>query len=194
MGGHKIENQNHLHFVTLTTVGWVDVFTRKAYKDIIIESLKYCQEHKGLMIFAYVIMSNHLHLIVRTDTDSGLSAILRDFKKFTANKIIKEIQLSSKESRRDWMLRLFTYYAKFNKKNTTFQLWQNGNHPIELISPKWINRRLLYIHDNPIRAGIVESQQDYLYSSARNYYDLPGKLEVVLLHPGDGVGYIYSGS
>ena len=89
-------------------------------------------------------------------------------------------------------MRLFTYYAKFNAKNKTSQLWQNGNHPVELISPKWTNRRLFYIHDNPVRAGLVEKQQDYLYSSARNYFDLPGKLNVILLEPGDGVGYIYT--
>ncbi len=190
MGGHKIINQNNVHFLTMTTVGWIDVFSRKAYKDILIESLKYCQAKKGLVIYAFVIMSNHIHLIANTESDIGLSGVIRDFKKFTSNKIIKEVQTSGKESRREWMLRLFTYYAKYNSKNTNYQLWQNSNHPIELISPKWINKRLFYIHDNPVRAGIVVQQEDYLYSSARNYTDLSGVLDVEILEPGDGIGYI----
>ena len=122
MGGHKIVNQNKLHYLTLTVVGWLDIFTRKEYKDIIINSLKYCQTEKGLIIFAYVVMSNHLHLIVRTDNENGLSGILRDFKGYTSRSIIKSIEDSQYESRKGWMLRLFKYYAKYNSNNTTYQL------------------------------------------------------------------------
>lgn len=83
MHGFKIQNQEGLHFITITVVGWVDVFTRTQYKDIIIESLKYCVSSKGLKLYAYVIMTNHLHLIVSTSEGNELSDILRDFKKFT---------------------------------------------------------------------------------------------------------------
>jgi REP element-mobilizing transposase RayT len=84
--GYVITDQYATYFVTFTTVGWVDVFTRKELKEIIIESLKYCQKEKGLIIHAYVIMSNHLHLILRAKEGSaGLSAIIRDFKKYTSN-------------------------------------------------------------------------------------------------------------
>ena len=64
MHGNKIQNQEGLHFITITVVGWVDVFTRTKYKDIIIASLKYCVSFKGLKLYAYVIITNHLHLIV----------------------------------------------------------------------------------------------------------------------------------
>ena len=60
---HKVHFPNDLYFVTLTIVGWIDIFTRRDYCDIIIENLKYCKEHKGLTIYAYVIMSNHMHMI-----------------------------------------------------------------------------------------------------------------------------------
>ena len=62
MGGHKIFNQNKVHFLTMTIVGWVGVFSRKSYKDIIIESLKYCQDNKGLVVYAVVMMSKHIHV------------------------------------------------------------------------------------------------------------------------------------
>ena len=84
MSRYKIQNQESEYFVTLTIVDWVDVFIRKRYKDIVIESLDYCQRQKGLTVFAYVIMSSHLHLIVKADKGLRFSDILRDFKKYTA--------------------------------------------------------------------------------------------------------------
>ena len=138
MAGYKISNQNALHYLTLTTVGWVDVFTRQCYRDIVLESLAYCQREKGLILHAYVIMSNHIHMIAQAQAPSRLSDILRDFKKFTSAMIIKSIQEES-ESRRDWLLLLFRYHARFNKNNSVHQLWQSDNHPIELYSPDFIS-------------------------------------------------------
>ena len=97
---YKIEDQEALYFLTFSTVGWVDLFTRRKYKDVLIESLKYCQEEKGLELYCWVIMSNHVHLIARAKEGFRLSDILRDFKKFTSKKIIKEIEEQG-ESRRE---------------------------------------------------------------------------------------------
>jgi putative transposase len=184
MGGHKIHNQNSLHFLTITTVGWVDIFTRSSYRDIVINSLRFCQLRKGLVVNAYVIMSNHIHLIAYAREGYELSAIIRDFKKFTATTILKTIIQNSGESRSEWMLRLFKYHAKHNSSNDTYQLWQKGNHPIELVSPKWIWQKLNYIHLNPVRAGLVENPEDYLYSSAGYYERGMGILEVEILDLG----------
>lgn len=62
--GYIIRDQSAPHFITATVVDWIDVFTRKAYKDCIIDSLEYCIEKKGMVVFGYVIMSNHIHLVV----------------------------------------------------------------------------------------------------------------------------------
>lgn len=99
MHGHKIINQNGLHFLTMTTVGWVDTFTRQGYREILIDSLRHCQKNKGLVINAYVIMSNHLHLIGYAKEGYELSAIVRDFKKFTSKQIIQYLIQNTKESR-----------------------------------------------------------------------------------------------
>ncbi|MGK0314890.1 MAG: putative transposase [Saprospiraceae bacterium] len=114
MHGHKITNQNNIHLITPTIVGWLDIFTRKLYKDILIESFKFCIENKGLNVHAYVIMSNHLHLIVSAKEGFELSGIIRDFKAFTAKAIINELLTNPKESRQKWMLRLLKYFAKYN--------------------------------------------------------------------------------
>ena len=76
---YKIVDHQALHFITFATVQWVDVLTRPAYKDILIESLRYCQASKGLLIYGYVIMTNHIHLICSAEEGYNLSDILRDF-------------------------------------------------------------------------------------------------------------------
>jgi REP element-mobilizing transposase RayT len=73
-----VRDQGAVYFVTFTVHQWVDVFTRKAYAEILLESLKYCQLTKGLEVFAWVIMSNHCHLILRARNEN-LSDIIRDF-------------------------------------------------------------------------------------------------------------------
>ncbi|MFT6334534.1 MAG: REP element-mobilizing transposase RayT [Halioglobus sp.] len=180
-GGHKIVNQNHMHFITPTVVGWLDIFSRKVYRDIIIDSLKYCQKEKGLVVYAYVIMTNHLHLVVSAKDGFVLSDIIRDFKKFTAKAIIRHINTHNIESRREWMMRIFKYHAKFNKRNTTYQLWTQYNHPTELISPKWFGQKVNYIHQNPVKAGFVDEAQEWIYSSARNYLGMKGIIDIELV-------------
>lgn len=119
------------------------------------------------MVHAYVIMSNHVHVIWSANEGYKLSDIVRDFKRHTAKTILEEVQGSNQESRSEWMLRLFKYFAKYNKNNTTFQFWKRDNRPTELVSPKWINEKLTYIHLNPVRVGIVDKAENYKYCSAR---------------------------
>lgn len=175
--GYRIGDQRELHFLTLTVVGWIDVFTRREHRDIIIESLDYCRKNKGLEIFAYVIMSNHLHVIARAKETTNLSDILRDFKKYTSKAIIRAIG-EEPESRREWMLSLFKMAVKENPGDAHHHFWQRGNHPVELDNIKIIDQKINYIHDNPVKAGLVENPEDYLYSSARNYAGLASVLEI----------------
>ncbi len=192
MGKYKIHDQKGLYFLTLTTVGWIDVFTRASYRDIILESLNYCIQEKGLVVYAYVIMSNHIHLIAKSRSETNtLSDILRDFKSFTAKQINKKIQdVKAGESRREWLTYLFGYFAKGIQRNRTFQFWQSDNHPIELWSPRVIEQKLAYIHWNPVHAKIVASPSHYLYSSASNYFEGTGLLDVAIIPPMSEVGYI----
>jgi len=105
-----------VYFVTDTVVDWVDIFTRPIYRHIIIESLQYCQKEKELLIYAWVLMTNHMHMIVGSRGENKVSDILRDFKKFTSKEIIRTLLVESTESRRDWMLNRFEYAGKNDKK------------------------------------------------------------------------------
>ncbi|MEQ8927117.1 MAG: transposase, partial [Fulvivirga sp.] len=114
--GYKIRNQSGIHFLSFAVVEWVDVFTRKEYCEIIVDSLNHCIQNKGLVVYGWVIMSNHLHLIVSAKGEN-LSDVLRDFKKFTAREILKSIDSNNIESRKNWMLWLFRSAGAKNKRN-----------------------------------------------------------------------------
>lgn len=179
---YKIRDQDKLYFVTFTVINWLDVFIRREYKDIVLDSIRYCQQHKGLEVCAYCIMSSHVHLIIGRHGEASLESVIRDIKKFTSNKIIEAIKNNSQESRKELLIWLFERAGKANSNNTHYQFWQQHSHPIELSTNEMIDQRLNYIHTNPVTAGIVLSPEHYLYSSAINYAGLPEKLlEVILL-------------
>ena len=163
--GYQITDQSAIYFVTHTIVDWVDVFTRQAYRDVVIDSLKYCCEHKGLKIYAYVIMSNHVHLIIQSDT-CQLSDTIRDYKRYTSRNIIEAIK-TQPESRRDWMLHRFKWHGDQNIRNSENQFWIQDNRPEIIYSHNFFMQKLNYIHENPVRACIVDKAEEYLYSSAR---------------------------
>ncbi|MBL0048274.1 MAG: transposase [Bacteroidetes bacterium] len=157
---------HEIYFITLTVVGWIDVFTRKRYAEIVIENLIYCQQKEGLKIFAYVLMSNHLHLIVNRESEKNLTELLGRFKSFTAKEILKSIASTSEESRKEWLLYLFAFFAKKNKQYHKYHFWQYTNYPVLLDSTAIIEQKINYIHENPVKAGKVTDESYYVYSSA----------------------------
>jgi len=192
--GYYISDQYASYFVTFTVVGWVDVFTRKECKKIIIDALKYCQENKGLVINAFVIMSNHIHMIIRAKEEtSGLSDIIRDFKRFTAKSLLQFLLESKKESRSDWMKIVFSFYARFNKRNSKYQFWKQNNQPNILLHPKFIAQKLNYIHNNPVEAEIVDKAEHYKFSSAHDYVNRnEGLVDIEIIDFGVEEGYLFT--
>ena len=154
--------------------GWVDVFTRNEYKNILVENLDYCIKNKGLEIFAWCVMTNHVHLIIRAGGDFLLQDILRDYKKFTNKAIIKEIQENPRESRKEWLMQQF-------KTSEGNRFWRGDNKPIELWSNKVIDQKIDYIHMNPVEEGLVFRPEDYVYSSAADYAGENGLLDVMVI-------------
>jgi REP element-mobilizing transposase RayT len=176
---YKITDKDRPYFLTLTVVGWIDVFSRPNHKSVIIDSLKYCQEFKGLEIYGWCLMTNHLHMIAKAVVYQSLSEILRDFKKFTAKAIIKQIQ-EEPESRSEWMLKYFEEKGKNLNRIKNYKFWQDGNQAKEIYSNKFFYEKLNYIHQNPVKDLIVENAEDYLFSSARNYAELDSLIDIVL--------------
>lgn len=107
-GAFTVFPEDTIFFVTTTVIDWIDVFTRDEYKRVIAESLDYCRRKKGLCIYGWVLMTNHLHMIVSHKIDNEhLAKVIGDFKKFTAKKVIKAIIDNPQESRKRWLLEHF---------------------------------------------------------------------------------------
>ncbi len=177
---YKFHDANGTYFVTMAVVEWVDAFTRYQYCDIVVSSLQYCIEKKGLVLHAWVIMPNHIHLVISRKGTDSLSDIMRDFKKFTSSEIIKAIQVIP-ESRRNWMLWIFKAAAAKNSNNTNFQFWQQDNHPEELLKAAFTRQKIDYLHNNPVAARLVDMPENYVYSSACDYCGRKGLLPVTII-------------
>ncbi len=170
-----------LYFTTSTVIDWIDVFTRPDYKHIILESLAYCQANKSLDIYAWVLMTNHLHMIVgMRNENTNLGDFLRDFKKFTSKRILNAIEANLEESRQKWILDRFSFAGNNDRKIKNYRFWQEDNHVETIYTSDFYQQKLNYIHMNPVRQEIVENPEDYLYSSARNYAGMTGLLNVIV--------------
>ncbi len=163
--------EGSVYYVTLTVVGWIDIFTRKEYVYELMKNIQYCQQNKGLELYAYVIMPNHLHWIARAE-EGRLSEILRDFKSYTAKVLIDMVDKHQGESRREWLMYMFRYFGKYNNQNKEFQFWQQHNHPIELWSEDVIKQKIAYLHNNPVKAGFVAEPHHWLYSSGNEFSEI----------------------
>jgi len=117
--------------------------------EIFIESVRYCQQNKGLKLHAWCLMSNHAHLVFSRSGQYSHSDILRDLKKYTSKKLIEAIESNPFESRKEWMMSIFRNAGQNNSNNKVNQFWQQDNHPIELFSPAVTFQKIDYVHNNP---------------------------------------------
>ena len=159
---YKISEQDSIYFITSTIVEWIPVFISREYFEIVISALKFCRTQKHLKLYAYVIVDNHIHLIV---SGANLSATIQSLKRHTARQIIKLLQAQKKQS----LLRQFAYFKKSYKTESAYQVWQEGFHPELIQNVPMLLQKLEYIHNNPLKRGYVERPEHWVYSSARNF-------------------------
>ncbi|KAA5534454.1 transposase [Taibaiella lutea] len=149
-----------LHFFTATILEWKMLLLPDKYKDIIIDSLKFLVKEERVIIHGFVIMSNHIHIIWHCRHPHKRENIQRDFLKFTAQKIKFDLIENHPE-----VLRHF----KVNAKDREYQFWEINPLSIDIWTEAVVKQKLNYIHENPLRAGLVKNPVEYLYSSARYY-------------------------
>lgn len=173
---YKPLDKSGAYYITITLVEWARLFDNPKYAEIIVDSIKYCQQHKGLELYGYCIMPSHVHMIVRA-INNDLQAVIRDIKKYTSVQLIRKIEY---EGNNKGYLQLFAKAASVIKRNDKYKVWQDGYHPEQIISSKFFYQKLNYIHNNPLNDGLVNNLTDYIYSSARNYAGLETRLEIIL--------------
>lgn len=178
---YKFNNPKAPYFVSFSVVEWLDVFTRNEYKEILLDSLTYCQKEKGMEIYSWCIMSNHVHLIYRSLGEIPPEQILGDFKRYTSKAVVKAIELNYRESRKEFLLSAFRRNGTKTSNVMKNQFWRHDNKPIELWSQRVISQKIDYIHNNPVNQGLVFRPEDYVYSSAVDYSGEKGLLDGVVV-------------
>jgi REP element-mobilizing transposase RayT len=178
---YKFHNPTAPYFVSFAVVYWLDVFTRNEYKEILLDCLRFCQKNKGMEIYAWCIMTNHVHLIFSSMEEAPPELLLGDFKRFTSNAVVDAIKANPKESRKEFLLEKFKAAASKSSNVKHHQFWRHDNRPIELWSNAVISQKIRYIHNNPVAEGYVYRPEDYKYSSAIDYSGEKGLLDGVVI-------------
>lgn len=178
---YAIRDQEKFYFVTFTVIHRIDIFIREEYRNVFMDSIKYCQKEKGLLVGAWCLMTSHAHLIIGTEGKMKLEEIVRDLKSYTSRHIRKAIENNPIESRKEWILNAMIKAGTNKSNNKDFQFWMQHNHPIEMNSNEIIDSRLEYVHENPVKAGFVDESREWKYSSARDYAGEKGLIDVVFL-------------
>jgi len=181
---HTIKKSSSIYYMTITVVEWLTIFQDASILQIIVDALNYAIQEKKLIVYGYCIMPNHLHIIANTEDPIFLKDVMRNFKRFTSRKITAAFI----EKSDDWSQYCISYFkvcGKFHRKNIEYKVWKDGNHAIELYSSKFYHQKLNYIHQNPVRARLVERPEEWVYSSAIDY--LGGKSVLVRVVPLPGI-------
>ncbi|OED43613.1 transposase [Endozoicomonas sp. (ex Bugula neritina AB1)] len=167
---YKFSHASQPHFLTITVLHWIPIFTRPQTVSIVIDSLNYLSQ-EGMKIYAYVILENHLHLLAQSPL---LEKDIARFKAHTAKHLIA--YLKAKNANR--ILDQLAFYKKAHKTDRPLQFWQEGSHPELIQNHSMMLQKVDYIHQNPVKRGYVDKPEHWRYSSARNYLDQEGLLEV----------------
>ncbi|WP_044410525.1 REP-associated tyrosine transposase [Thiomicrospira microaerophila] len=168
---YQVVDKRLPHFVTCTVLHWIPVFTRPETVEIVLDSLRFLQS-EGLIVFGYVILENHIHMVVQSD---DLARDMARFKQFTAKQCLALLQQKQVKT----LLDQFAFYKKAHKSERNFQFWQEGYHPEWVQNDAMMRQKLEYIHQNPVKRGYVDLAEHWRYSSARNYAGQPSLLDVV---------------
>ena len=161
---YRVHDPHAAHFVTSTIVEWIPLFASSARCDLLVDTFKFCQQHKGLKIHGWVIMPHHFHAIFSAP---DLSGVVADIRKFAARSILQQLE----ETHSEWLLKQFRF-LKAGHKQGSHQVWQEGFHPQAIIGDEMMLQKLDYLHNNPVRSGLVVSPEHWRYSSAHEW--MPG--------------------
>ena len=158
-------SQGHTFFITTSVVGHAKVFAAgDQYYDILVASLTYVLNEHAAALIAYVLMPNHVHLITALPEGESISDLMRDFKKYTSTRIRQQLERDGQDS----FLRILRHNTQGRTKQV-FKLWKDRFDDLVIESETTLRVKVEYMHNNPVRAGLVSNPEDWRYSSARNY-------------------------
>ena len=156
--------QGHLYYITTNVYKRLAIFTRPAFIIPLYDSLHFYRHQYGFKLLGYVIMPDHIHLLLWPLNETSISDFMRDFKTFTAKRLIRQAQVEQNQA---WL----THFTQAGQETgrSEHKVWQDAYWEVELFSDKFVRQKLNYMHRNPLRAGLFTNPEDYPYSSYRNY-------------------------
>lgn len=173
---NKIFKPNETYFITFTILGWKKIFTNDNYANLIYKWFDYMEDNYRNKIHGYVIMPNHIHVLIRvTDRSPKLSILIMNAKRFLAYEIVK---LLEKDKKYD-LLEFFKIRARI-KDGAKHKLFEDRYDSLIIQSQKLFLEKLNYIHKNPCQEKwrLADEPEDYRYSSASNYTNGKGQYKV----------------
>ena len=157
---------SHLYFVTTTAVQHHDLFKRDVMKRLVVDSLD-CMRLRGrFKLYSFVIMPNHLHLMIQCYADDPLAACMRDLKKHIADRLIRQYRVEGNQPVLDTLASGVTHPNK-----QRYKAWEDGYNAKDVFSPEFLRQKMAYMHNNPCQPQwcLAEHPEDYTWSSARFY-------------------------
>jgi putative transposase len=171
---YKVLPNADTYFATCAAVNWLPLFSRTELAQIVLDSMKFMHENKRMVLHAYVVMENHLHIVGSSDDFSGA---MKNFKSFTARSIVDFLC----ENGPSFFLEQLRFFRKEHKKNQDYQVWQEGFHPQAILNDAMLKEKIEYIHNNPVKRGYVEYPEHWRYCSAAQYVGLTGVVPINIL-------------
>jgi len=170
---YRVYDTNYPYFITSSLVEGYPIFSNPLAAQVVLDALEFIQNKRSTTVYAYVIMENHIHMIVQNDK---LPQQIQAFKSWTARVIV---DLFSENGH------TFQLYKMRKSKNpshadSVHQLWQEGYYPKKIFSDEMMIQKIEYIHNNPVKRGFVDRPEDWRYSSMRNYLGLESLIPVTL--------------
>ncbi len=173
---HPDFNPDHLYFVTTSAVNRAPLFQRDVIKRILVDSLNFMRVSGWIRLYCFVIMPNHIHIMVQFISDHKLADVVREFKKHTARQVIRQYQAEENQ-----VVLNFLKAAGTRAGGQDFKVWESGYDARNVFSVDFLRQKLEYIHSNPCQPqwSLVDEPQDYVWSSARFYMlDAPAVIAV----------------
>lgn len=168
---YKFTDNDQPHFLTSTVVEWIPLFSNPEIVETIFDSLRFLQRERNLVVYAYVILENHMHMIASC---TDLHKTMKEFKSYTATQIIDYLEESDSRG----LLEILQRAKLAHKTESKHQVWQEGSHPEQITSEEMMRQKVEYIHSNPVKRGYVDEAVHWRYSSARNYAGEKGLIDV----------------
>jgi putative transposase len=168
-----LPDDNYPYFLTETTINWLPLFSNPAVANIVFDSLRFLVQEKRILIYAYVLMENHLHLVASAE---DLAKEMANFKSYTAR---RSIDFYEKE-RNQFILKQLALLKLPHRKDRPYQFWQEGHHPKLIQDDAMMRQKIEYIHYNPVKRGYVDEAEHWRYLSARVYSGMEGEVGVCM--------------